>query len=102
MIFDVIRATKTNRLIFRVKFTFRRSKRSNNGTDVSAGQIPELLYMIPTPVPLNEVEVAPKPKNVRLVQNLSKHFTMTFKEVTSGRFFFDRAAIFFFEKLCFD
>lgn len=30
-----------------IKFTFRRSKISNNGTDVAAGQIPELLYMLP-------------------------------------------------------
>ena len=68
--------------IFSVKFTFRRSKRSNNGTDVSAGQIPELLYSIPSLAPLNEVEVTAKPKNISLVQTLSKHFCLSFKEVS--------------------
>ena len=31
----------------RVTFRFMRSKRSNNGTDVGSGQIPEILYRIP-------------------------------------------------------
>lgn len=30
-------------------FYFKSSKRSNNGTDVNAGQIPQLLYRIVTP-----------------------------------------------------
>ena len=34
--------------IFRVIFYFKSSKRSNNGTDVNAGQIPQLLYRIVT------------------------------------------------------
>ena len=32
---------------FRVTFQFKSSKRSNNGTDVGSGQIPELLYRLP-------------------------------------------------------
>jgi hypothetical protein len=30
-----------------VTFKFKSSKRSNNGTDVASGQIPEILYRIP-------------------------------------------------------
>lgn len=30
-------------------FKIKASKRSNNGTDVGSGQIPEILYRIPTP-----------------------------------------------------
>lgn len=33
----------------RVRFYFKSSKRSNNGTDVNAGQIPQLLYRVVTP-----------------------------------------------------
>ena len=31
----------------RVTFRFKSSKRSNNGTDIASGQIPEILYRIP-------------------------------------------------------
>lgn len=31
-------------LFFSVVFQFKSSKKSNNGTDVNAGQIPQLLY----------------------------------------------------------
>ena len=34
-------------LNYRVTFRFKSSKRSNNGTDVASGQIPEILYRIP-------------------------------------------------------
>ena len=30
--------------IYRIVFKFKNSKKSNNGTDVNAGQIPQLLY----------------------------------------------------------
>ena len=33
--------------VCRVSFQFKSSKRSNNGTDVGSGQIPELLYRLP-------------------------------------------------------
>jgi len=33
--------------VFRVTFRFRNSKKSNNGTDANAGQIPQLLYRLP-------------------------------------------------------
>ena len=33
--------------VFRVTFRFRNSKKSNNGTDTNAGQIPQLLYRLP-------------------------------------------------------
>lgn len=35
-------------LFFRVIFYFKSSKKSNNGTDVNAGQIPQLLYRVIT------------------------------------------------------
>ena len=31
-----------------VQFSFKSSKKSNNGTDVNAGQIPQILYRIVT------------------------------------------------------
>ena len=31
----------------RVVFKFKSSKKSNNGTDVNAGQIPQILYRLP-------------------------------------------------------
>lgn len=34
---------------YRVVFYFKSSKKSNNGTDVNAGQIPQLLYRVVTP-----------------------------------------------------
>lgn len=34
-------------LVFRVVFKFKNSRKSNNGTDVGSGQIPELLYRVP-------------------------------------------------------
>ena len=37
-------------LILQVQFIFKSSKKSNNGTDVNAGQIPEILYRIVTQV----------------------------------------------------
>ena len=33
-----------------VQFSFKGSKKSNNGTDVNAGQIPQILYRIVTQV----------------------------------------------------
>lgn len=33
---------------FRVTFNFKSSKKSNNGTDVNAGQIPQVLYRLMT------------------------------------------------------
>ena len=33
--------------IFSVVFKLKPSKRSNNGTDVGSGQIPEILYRVP-------------------------------------------------------
>ena len=32
----------------RVVFKFKSSKKSNNGTDVNAGQLPQLLYRLPS------------------------------------------------------
>lgn len=36
-------------MCYRVVFYFKSSKKSNNGTDVNAGQIPQLLYRVVTP-----------------------------------------------------
>lgn len=38
-------------LYFRVIFKFKSSKKSNNGTDVNAGQIPQLLYRFVLSIP---------------------------------------------------
>lgn len=57
-----------------VLFYFKSSKKSNNGTDVNAGQIPQLLYKIITPesqTPLRQVDVA-EPVHI-----LSKDFSRT-------------------------
>ena len=34
-----------------IMFTFKSSKKSNNGTDVNAGQIPQLLFRVVAPEP---------------------------------------------------
>ena len=36
------------KLCYRVVFKFKSSKKSNNGTDVNAGQIPQVLYRLPS------------------------------------------------------
>jgi hypothetical protein len=33
-------------LVYRVTFTFKPSKKSNNGTDVNAGQLPQILFRV--------------------------------------------------------
>ena len=38
--------------LLQVQFSFKGSKKSNNGTDVNAGQIPQILYRIVTQVQL--------------------------------------------------
>ena len=59
------------RVHYRVTFRFKSSKRSNNGTDVASGQIPEILYRIP------EVE---KETGVP-IQLLDKSFSSTVSSV---------------------
>lgn len=57
-----------------VLFYFKSSKKSNNGTDVNAGQIPQLLYKIITPesqAPSRQIDVA-EPVHI-----LSKDFSRT-------------------------
>lgn len=57
-----------------VLFYFKSSKKSNNGTDVNAGQIPQLLYKIITP----ETHTAPRQLEiVEPVHILSKEFSRT-------------------------
>lgn len=57
---------------YRVVFKIKSSKRSNNGTDVGSGQIPEILYRIP------EVE-----KDAGLqIQLLDKSFSTTVSAVS--------------------
>ena len=58
----------------RVTFRFKSSRRSNNGSDVGSGQIPEILYRIP------EVE---KDEGVQL-QLLGKDFSSTVSAVSRG------------------
>ncbi|KAL1517024.1 hypothetical protein ABEB36_000844 [Hypothenemus hampei] len=57
-----------------VLFYFKSSKKSNNGTDVNAGQIPQLLYKIVTP------ENQSPPRQVEIIEPihiLSKEFSRT-------------------------
>lgn len=57
-----------------VLFYFKSSKKSNNGTDVNAGQIPQLLYKIITP----ESQAAPRQADVtEPVHVLSRDFSRT-------------------------
>lgn len=57
-----------------VMFYFKSSKKSNNGTDVNAGQIPQLLYKIITP----EVQSPPRPIDIiEPVHILTKDFSRT-------------------------
>lgn len=57
-----------------VLFYFKSSKKSNNGTDVNAGQIPQLLYKIITP----ENKTIPRQMDVlEPVHMLSKDFSRT-------------------------
>ena len=64
----------------RVIFYFKSSKKSNNGTDVNAGQIPQLLYRINT----HEGSAPPKQlhDSVEPVPILSKSFYMTVRNVS--------------------
>lgn len=65
---------------FRVIFYFKSSKKSNNGTDVNAGQIPQLLYRVMA----HEGSVAPKPLHdaAEPVPILSKSFYITVRNVS--------------------
>lgn len=57
-----------------VMFYFKSSKKSNNGTDVNAGQIPQLLYKIITP----EVQSPTRPIDIiEPVHILTKDFSRT-------------------------
>lgn len=58
----------------RVSFKIKSSKRSNNGTDVGSGQIPEILYRIP------EMEK----ETVFQVQLLDRSFSTTVSAVSLG------------------
>lgn len=61
-------------LALRVSFKIKSSKRSNNGTDVGSGQIPEILYRIP------EMEK----ETVFQVQLLDRSFSTTVSAVSLG------------------
>ena len=60
--------------ICRVSFQFKSSKRSNNGTDVGTGQIPELLFR-PPELESDEGEE---------LQVLGREFSSTVSPVSSG------------------
>ena len=63
----------------RVVFKFKNSRKSNNGTDVNAGQIPQLLYRLPsqdTSATLHKTE-AVEPAHV-----LSRDFSRTVSPVS--------------------
>ena len=59
--------------LIRVMFKIKSSKRSNNGTDVGSGQIPEILYRLP------EVDKEPALQ----IQLLDKSFSTTVSAVSA-------------------
>lgn len=62
-------------MFFRVTFTFKTSKKSNNGTDVNAGQIPEILYRVMVPDVLSSVKSRKTSVNFALSASFSKTIT---------------------------
>ena len=56
-------------------FTFKTSKKSNNGTDVNAGQIPEILYRTMIPDVLNLAKSRKTSVNFALSPFFSKTIT---------------------------
>ena len=65
--------------VFRISFYFKSSKKSNNGTDVNAGQIPQLLYKVITQ------ETKAPPRQIDLSEPvfvLSKEFSSTVTSVS--------------------
>ena len=64
-----------------VVFCFKSSKRSNNGTDVNAGQLPQLLYRLVTPE--TAVSASP-PALTETVHPLSARVALTVTPVSRG------------------
>jgi hypothetical protein len=66
---------------FRVTFHFKSSKKSNNGTDVNAGQIPQILYRLMTS---DQSNVGMKPKQqVEPTYLLTNDFISNFSPVST-------------------
>ncbi|CRK91253.1 CLUMA_CG004933, isoform A [Clunio marinus] len=56
-----------------VVFTFKSSKKSNNGTDINSGQIPSILYRIVT----HNRKISDGSDNIENICKISKHFVNT-------------------------
>ena len=71
-----------------IQFYFKSSKKSNNGTDVNAGQLPQLLYKLVTNEGLYILSIAWKSDRLSFIaENLfSKHKLINSKNESSPRF----------------
>lgn len=72
-------------LLTRVTFLFKPSKKSNNGTDVNAGQIPQILYRVIAP----DAPPSRPHANLEAVHSISKNFCKVVTPVIWEIFLFD-------------
>lgn len=84
-------------LCVRITFTFKSSRKSNNGTDINAGQIPEILYRTAIPDSLSISTIHTSNNDVHI---LSDAFSHTVNKVLKCDLFQIKNA-FFLDCLCF-
>lgn len=60
-------------MCIRITFTFKSSRRSNNGTDVNAGQIPELLYKTVIPDSLSISTIHTSNTDIHILSDAFSH-----------------------------
>lgn len=60
-------------LWIRITFTFKSSRKSNNGTDVNAGQIPEILYRTVIPDSLSISTIHTTNSDVHILSDAFSH-----------------------------
>lgn len=65
-------------LCIRITFTFKSSRKSNNGTDINAGQIPEILYRTLIPDSLSISTIHTSNNDIHI---LSDNFSHTVNKV---------------------
>lgn len=71
-------------------FYFKSSKKSNNGTDVNAGQIPQLLYRVVTP---ENQTASRQTDSVEPIYVLSKEFSRAVTTVSILIHYFNKRII---------
>jgi len=60
-------------LFIRITFTFKSSRRSNNGTDINAGQIPEILYRTVIPDSLSISTIHTSNSDIHILSDAFSH-----------------------------